>query len=161
MIHLRLVAVGKLKEKYLQEGLREYIKRLGAYARFEMIEVSDEKVPDNPSDAEANIIKQKEGARLLNAAGTKDFIGVALDPRGELWSTEDLAAHMRDWELYGPNQVVFFIGGTLGLAPEVLAVCKYKWSLSKLTFPHQMVRLILLEQVYRGFKVNRGETYHR
>ncbi|ABZ83576.1 conserved hypothetical protein [Heliomicrobium modesticaldum Ice1] len=161
MLHIRIVAVGKLKEKYLKEGLREYIKRLGAYSRLEIIEVPDEKVPDKPSDTEAALIKRKEGDRLLAAAGDKDYIGVALDPRGEMWSTEDLADKMRRWELYGPNLVVFFIGGTLGLSKEVHAVCKAKWSLSRLTFPHQLVRLILLEQVYRGCKVNRGETYHR
>ncbi|MZP29584.1 23S rRNA (pseudouridine(1915)-N(3))-methyltransferase RlmH [Heliobacterium undosum] len=161
MLHIRIVAVGKLKEKYLKEGLQEYTKRLGAYSRLEIIEVPDEKVPDKPSDTEAEIIKRKEGDRLLATAGEKDFIGVALDPRGEMWSTEDLAEQMRGWELYGPNLVVFFIGGTLGLSKEVHAACKAKWSLSRLTFPHQLVRLILLEQVYRGFKVNRGETYHR
>ncbi|MCW2279348.1 23S rRNA (pseudouridine(1915)-N(3))-methyltransferase RlmH [Heliophilum fasciatum] len=180
-MRIRLVAVGKIKEKYLHEGLREYTKRLGAYARFEAIEVADEKVPDQPSPAEAEAIKAKEGSRLLAAAGFDaggtgkagkasgsmaarsgaGTIGVALDLRGAMWSSEDLAKHLAEWGLYGTSSVVFFIGGTLGLSDEVLAACKYRWCLSKLTFPHQLARLVVLEQVYRGFKIGAGETYHR
>lgn len=161
MMRLRLAAVGKIKEKYIKEGLQEYEKRLGAYARFETIEVAEEKVPDNPSFNETEAIKGKEGSRLLAATAGKDIVAVALDPQGEAWSSEDLAARIHEWGLYGQSQVVFYIGGTLGLSGEVLAACRYRWSLSRMTFPHQMARLIVLEQIYRAFKIIRGETYHR
>ncbi|MDD2421169.1 MAG: 23S rRNA (pseudouridine(1915)-N(3))-methyltransferase RlmH [Heliobacteriaceae bacterium] len=158
-----VAAVGRIKAPYLQAGLREYEKRLGAYVRLTILEANEEKVPDHPSANEARVIKSREGQRLLAATArvTRDALAVALDPAGEMWSSEELAKRLSEWEVYGSGPVVFYLGGTLGLAPEVLATSRYRWSLSRLTFPHQLARLMVAEQVYRAYKIIRGEIYHR
>lgn len=159
-MNISIIAVGKLKEKYLKQGIDEYIKRLSAYAKVEIIEVADEKAPEQLSDAEMMQIKQKEGERIL-AKIAQDTYVIALAIEGKMWSSEQLASELDKLATYGKSKIAFVIGGSLGLSDEVLKRADEKLSFSKMTFPHQLMRLILLEQVYRSFRINRGEPYHK
>lgn len=152
--------VGKVKEKYMIAGIAEYIKRLGPYTRTELITLADEATPDGASAAQEEQTRAREGQRILKALEPEQFV-VALDGRGEMLSSEGLAAFLEERALRGQPQVSFVIGGSLGLSPEVLLRSDLRLSLGKMTFLHQMVPLILLEQIYRGFKINRGEPYHK
>ncbi len=160
MLTVQIAAVGKLKESYLQKGIAEYTKRLGAYAKLQITEVSDEKAPDNLSEAEEEQVKRKEGERLL-AAIRPDSHVIALTLDGKAWTSEQWASHITELTTYGTSHLTFVIGGSLGLATEVLQRADTKLTLGPLTFPHQLVRLLLLEQVYRAFKIQRGEPYHK
>lgn len=155
-----IVAVGKVKDRYINEGIAEYEKRLRPYADLRIVEVRDERVPHRASAAEEVQVKAAEGERIL-AAVPDGAILVALDAAGETWSSEDLAARMKAWEVAGRSEVVFAIGGPLGLSPTVLSGAGVRLSLSRMTFLHTMVRLILLEQIYRAFRIMRGEPYHK
>jgi 23S rRNA (pseudouridine1915-N3)-methyltransferase len=155
-----IVAVGKLKEKYLKQGIDEYRKRLSAYAKVEIVEVADEKAPENLSEADMLRVKEKEGGRILAALKPDQHV-VALAIEGEQWSSEQLAKKLDSWATYGKSSVAFVIGGSLGLSDTVMNRANEYLSFSKMTFPHQLMRLILLEQVYRGFRINRGEPYHK
>ncbi|MCD8503108.1 MAG: 23S rRNA (pseudouridine(1915)-N(3))-methyltransferase RlmH [Bacillaceae bacterium] len=159
-MNISIVTVGKLKEKYLVSGINEYTKRLGAYAKIEVIEVSDEKAPEQLSEAEMLQVKEKEGERIL-AKVAQDAYVVALAIDGEVWSSEKLAKELDQLATYGKSKVTFIIGGSLGLSKTVLQRANAKLSFSKMTFPHQLMRIILVEQVYRAFKINRGEPYHK
>lgn len=159
-MQITIAVVGKLKEKYLKQGIDEYLKRLSAYAKVQVVEVADEKAPENLSDTEMEQIKQREGERILQQIKPDQHV-VALAIGGEMWSSEKLATQMDNWATYGRSSVAFVIGGSLGLSDDVLRRADVKLSLSKMTFPHQLARLILLEQIYRGFRINRGEPYHR
>jgi 23S rRNA (pseudouridine1915-N3)-methyltransferase len=159
-MQIQIVAVGKLKESYLVQGIAEYSKRLAPYARLQIVEVPDEKAPETLSFAEAEQVKLKEGERLLAALRGDAFV-VALAIDGELWSSEQLAAQLDRLATYGRSQVAFVIGGSLGLADAVLRRADLRLSLGRLTLPHQLARLVLVEQVYRAFKINRGEPYHK
>lgn len=160
-MHIQVVAVGKLKEKYWLEAVAEYSKRLGAYARLEIRELPDEKTPDSMSAAEEEQAKAREGERIL-AALKADAHVVALAIDGEAWSSEQLAGHLARQAVYGGGGVVsFVIGGSLGLSPPVLARADKRLSFGRMTYPHQLMRVILLEQIYRAFKINRGEKYHK
>lgn len=159
-MQIRLVAVGKLKEKYLQQGVEEYLKRLRAYARVEIMEVGDEPVPENASTATEVQILEKEGAKIERLLKPGAFV-IALALSGEMLTSEGLAGKLNHLALQGRSEITFLIGGSLGLAPSILARADYQLCLSKLTFPHQLVRLIFLEQLYRAFKINRGEVYHK
>ena len=158
-MNISIVTVGKLKEKYLVSGINEYTKRLGAYAKIEVIEVSDEKAPEQLSEAEMLQVKEKEGERIL-AKVAQDAYVVALAIDGEVWSSEKLAKELDQLATYGKSKVTFIIGGSLGLSKTVLQRANAKLSFSKMTFPHQLMRIILVEQVYRAFKINRGDAYH-
>lgn len=160
MLTIQIAAVGKIKESYLQKGIAEYTKRLGAYAKLHIAEVSDEKAPDHLSEAEEEQVKRKEGERLL-AAIRPDSHVIALALDGKTWTSEQWASHLTQLTTYGTSHLTFVIGGSLGLAPEVLQRADTKLTLGPLTFPHQLVRLLLLEQVYRAFKIQRGEPYHK
>jgi len=159
-MHLRIVAVGKIKEPFLREGIAEYEKRLRPYVNLRITEIAEEIRPKGASPANEAAALQKEGDRILGAIPDGSLV-VALDISGQGWTSVDLADAFRVWELAGRNPVVFVIGGDLGLSPEVIARSELRLSLSKLTFTHPMARLILLEQVYRAFRILRGEPYHK
>lgn len=157
---ISIISVGKLKEKYLKQGIQEYIKRLGPYASVEIVEVPDEKAPENLSEAQMEEVKQKEGERILSKVNQDTHV-VTLEIEGKMLSSEKLATQLDQLATYGKSKVAFVIGGSLGLSDEVKSRSDFALSFSKMTLPHQMMRLILLEQVYRAFKINRGEPYHK
>ena len=159
-VNISIVTVGKLKEKYLKQGIEEYLKRLGSYAKVEVIEVPDEKAPEELSDTEMIQVKQKEGERILSKIGLDTYV-IALAINGKLKSSEELAETLDKLATYGKSKIAFVIGGSLGLSDEVLKRSDEQLSFSKMTFPHQLMRLILVEQVYRAFRINRGEPYHK
>lgn len=159
-MQITIISVGKLKEKYLLQGIDEYKKRLSAYAKLQIIEVPDEKAPENLSNADMEIIKQKEGERILSNIKQDQHV-IALAIEGKMLTSEQLAAELDSLATYGNSNIVFIIGGSLGLSKEVYARANSLLSFSKMTFPHQLMRLILLEQVYRAFRINRGEPYHK
>lgn len=157
---ITLVSVGKLKEKYLKQGIQEYMKRLSAYAKVDIVEVADEKAPENMSDAEMLEVKRKEGERILSHISQDTYV-ISLEINGKMLSSEQLAAKMDELATYGKSKIAFVIGGSLGISEEVQKRSDLALSFSKMTFPHQVMRLILLEQVYRAFRINRGEPYHK
>jgi 23S rRNA (pseudouridine1915-N3)-methyltransferase len=159
-VNISIVTVGKLKEKYLKQGIEEYLKRLGSYAKIEVIEVADEKAPEELSETEMVQVKQKEGERILAKINTDTYV-IALAINGKLKSSEELADTIDKLATYGKSKIAFVIGGSLGLSDEVLKRSDEQLSFSKMTFPHQLMRLILVEQVYRAFRINRGEPYHK
>ncbi|WP_159888075.1 23S rRNA (pseudouridine(1915)-N(3))-methyltransferase RlmH [Paenibacillus puerhi] len=159
-MHIQIVAVGKLKESYLVQGIAEYAKRLGPYAKLQLVEVPDERAPESMSAAEEAQVKQREGERLLSHLRSDAFV-VALAIDGRPLSSEELSRQLQDLATYGRSHVAFVIGGSLGLAPEVLARADLKLSFGRMTLPHQLMRLVLVEQVYRAFKIMRGEPYHK
>lgn len=159
-MNITITAVGKLKEKYLKQGIQEYAKRLQPYAKLAIIEVPDEKAPESLSAAEEEQVKKAEGERLL-AKIPRDAHVIALAIEGDMHTSEKFAKTLDNLATYGKSKVVFVIGGSLGLSDEVLKRADQQLSFSKMTFPHQLMRLILVEQVYRAFRINRGEPYHR
>ncbi|XEC95065.1 23S rRNA (pseudouridine(1915)-N(3))-methyltransferase RlmH [Paenibacillus tarimensis] len=159
-MNIQIAAVGKLKEKYLVQGIAEYAKRLGPYVKLQLTEVPDEKAPETMSAAEEAQVREREGERLL-AQIKPDAHVIALSIDGELWSSEDLAAQLDRLATYGRSNLAFVIGGSTGLAPAVLQRAQQKLSFGRMTFPHQLMRLILIEQFYRAVKINRGEPYHK
>ncbi|WP_421382390.1 23S rRNA (pseudouridine(1915)-N(3))-methyltransferase RlmH [Bacillus salacetis] len=159
-MNISIVTVGKLKEKYLKQGIDEYLKRLSAYAKVEVIEVSDEKAPEELSDIEMNQVKAKEGERILGKISPDAHV-IALAIEGKMRTSEDLAENLDKLATYGKSKVAFVIGGSLGLSDEVMKRANETLSFSKMTFPHQLMRLILVEQIYRAFRINRNEPYHK
>jgi 23S rRNA (pseudouridine1915-N3)-methyltransferase len=159
-VNISIVTVGKLKEKYLKQGIEEYLKRLTAYAKVEVFEVADEKAPEELSEIEMQQVKHKEGERIL-AKVSQDTYVIALAIEGKMQSSEELADSLDKLATYGKSKIAFVIGGSLGLSEEVLKRANDKLSFSKMTFPHQLMRLILVEQVYRAFRIMRGEPYHK
>ena len=157
---ITLIAVGKLKEKYLKEAVSEYSKRLGRYCKLEIIEVSDEKTPDQASQTAEEQIREKEGERILKHI-KDDMYVIALEIQGKMLSPEELAAKMEDLGIQGKSHIALVIGGSIGLGKEVLKRADESLSFSKMTFPHQLMRVILLEQVYRGYRIINGEPYHK
>lgn len=158
-MEINIISVGKLKERYLQEGIDEFIKRLRPYSRIRIIELTDERIAANPSPKEQEAIKNKEGERILNSLEERSYV-IALDVKGKPMSSEGLARSIQNLQVQGYSSISFIIGGALGLSKEVLKRADYRLSLSHMTFTHQMVRLILIEQIYRAFKIIRGEPYH-
>ncbi|MCR8642971.1 23S rRNA (pseudouridine(1915)-N(3))-methyltransferase RlmH [Paenibacillus sp. N1-5-1-14] len=159
-MNIQVITVGKLKEKYLVSGIAEYAKRLGAYAKVQFVEVPDEKAPENMSDAEGEAVKQREGTRILSSIRDGVYV-VALAIDGEMWTSEQLAARVDELATYGRSQVAFVIGGSLGLSQEVLRRADMRLSFGRMTLPHQLMKLVLVEQIYRAFRINRGEPYHK
>ena len=157
---ITVITVGKIKEKYLRDAIAEYAKRLSRYCKLEIIEVADEKTPDGAGESLELQIKRKEGERILQKLPENAFV-VALDIDGKALDSEELAAQMERWNVNGISHLVFLIGGSLGLAPEVLARADYRLSFSRMTFPHQLMRVILLEQIYRSFRIRNHEPYHK
>lgn len=157
---ITILAVGKLKEKYWKQAIAEYEKRLGAYSKIEMIEVPDEKAPETMSDKEIEQVKEKEGQRLLAKIKPQATV-ITLEIQGRMLSSEGLAKELQQRMTQGQSDFVFVIGGSNGLHQDVLNRSNYALSFSKMTFPHQMMRVVLIEQVYRAFKIMRGEAYHK
>ena len=159
-MNIKIIAVGKLKEKYFKDGIAEYKKRLGKFAKFELIEVPDEKAPESLSEAEMAQVKQAEGERILNKIHDRDWV-IALAIEGKQRSSEAFAKEIDDLATYGHSDITFVIGGSLGLAPAVMKRANNTLSFGKLTMPHQLMRLVLIEQVYRAFMINIGSPYHK
>lgn len=160
MVNITIISVGKIKEKYIVEAIKEYSKRLSRYCKLKVIEVKDEKAPENLSKKEMEIIKDKEGKRILSKIPTNSYI-MSLVIDGKKLSSEQLSEKMKSLMLEGISDITFVIGGSLGLSKEVINKSNFKLSFSKMTFPHQLMRMILLEQIYRGFRIIRGEPYHK
>lgn len=159
-MNITIISVGKIKEKYLVNAIKEYNKRLSRYCKLNHIEVSDERAPENLSEVEMENIKNKEGEGILKNIKEGTYV-IALDIQGEIMSSEDFAKTLDNLAIQGKSTIAFIIGGSLGLSKEVLKQADLKLSFSPMTFPHQLMKVILMEQIYRGFRINRGEPYHK
>lgn len=157
---ITVIAVGKIKEKFFTDAIAEYSKRLSRYCRLEMIQVADEKTPDGASEALERQIKEKEGERILSHISDGAYV-IALAIQGKMLSSEQLAEKIDRLGIHGQSQIVFIIGGSLGLSDEVLKKADYQLSFSNMTFPHQLMRVVLLEQIYRSYRIISGEPYHK
>lgn len=157
---ITVITVGKIKEKYLKDAIAEYTKRLGKYCRLEIIEVADEKTPDAASAAVEEGIREKEGMRILKYI-RDDMYVITLEIKGKLLTSEELAEKIETLGVQGKSSIAFVIGGSIGLGEEVLRRSDFALSFSKMTFPHQLMRVILLEQVYRSYRIINGEPYHK
>lgn len=157
---ISVISVGKIKETYLIEGIKEYVKRLSKYTKVEEITLPDEPIKDNSSEALDLDIKKKEGNKILNAIDDKSYV-IALDLKGEMITSEGLAEKFIEIQNYHSSNICFIIGGSLGLHNDVLKRANYRLCFSKMTFPHKLMKLILFEQIYRAFKINNNETYHK
>ena len=159
-MNIKLITVGKLKEKYLVQGINEYVKRLGAYGKIQIIEVPDEKAPENLSEAQMLQVKGKEGERILGKINDGEYV-FALAIEGKNPSSEAFAKQLEQLQIQGKSQFVFVIGGSLGLSQAVMQRSNAQISFGKMTYPHQLMRLILVEQIYRTMRINHGEPYHK
>jgi len=160
MISIRIIALGKIKETYLQAGLAEYTKRLGSMCKLQIVELPDEKAPPNAAPAELERIKEMEGRRLLQALAPDEYF-IALDANGMQLSSAQFADKLAHLALDGNSRLAFCIGASYGLSETALRRADFCLSFANMTYPHQLMRLILLEQIYRAFKINRGEPYHK
>lgn len=159
-MNITIICAGKIKEDYLKMGINEYAKRLGRFCNLDIIEVPDEKAPEKLSMKEEEIVKRREGEHILRHMKDSCY-KIALCIEGTEMSSEALSSKIQSVELSGKSSIEFIIGGSLGLSPDVVKRCDMKLSFSRMTFPHQLMRLILLEQVYRSFKIIYNETYHK
>jgi 23S rRNA (pseudouridine1915-N3)-methyltransferase len=159
-MNITILCIGKLKERYWTEAVQEYSKRLGKYCTLTINELKEEKAPDNASAAEETAVKEAEGKSILKQI-KKDAYVIALEIEGKELTSEALSEKIEALGVAGKSDLVFLIGGSLGLSDEVLSRADFRLSFSKMTFPHQMMRVILLEQIYRSFKIMRNETYHK
>ena len=157
---IKIVTVGKLKEKYLKDGIAEYSKRLSRFANLEMIELADEKTPDRASDAENQKILELEGTRILSKIGDRDFV-IVLAIEGKTLSSEEFSKQLEQAPINGFSTLTFVIGGSLGLSPKVKKRANLSISFGRLTLPHQLMRLVLVEQIYRAFTIQQGSPYHK
>ncbi len=160
IMKITIIAVGKLKEKYWKQAIAEYEKRLSAYTKIDIIEVPDEKAAETMSDKEIELVKEKEGQRILAKVKPQSTV-ITLEIQGKMLSSESLAKELDQRMTQGASDFTFIIGGSNGLHQDVMKRSNFALSFSKMTFPHQMMRVVLLEQVYRAFKINRGEAYHK
>ena len=157
---IKLFAIGKIKEKYLKDGINEYLERIKPYSQIEIVEVNDEPIVDNPHPSEIKKAIDIEGSRIIKLLKNNEYL-IGLDLNKKEYTSPEFAKYINDkLELNGAN-ISFVIGGSYGLSEELKNRCNDSISLSKMTFLHQMTRLILLEQIYRAFKINRNETYHK
>lgn len=159
-MEIRILTVGKIKEKYLNDGIGEYAKRLSRYCKLTFCQVPDEKTPDKASDALNNQIKDVEGERLLKHIREQDYV-IALAINGKMLDSVELSNKIASLGVAGKSSIAFVIGGSLGLSDKVLARADYKLSFSPMTFPHQLMQMILLEQIYRGYRIMNNEPYHK
>lgn len=159
-MNITIISVGKLKEKYLKMGIEEYVKRLGGYAKIDLVEVPDEKAPEQLSDADMEIVKRKEGDRILAKINDGTYV-IALALDGKMKTSEEMAADLETLMTYGKSKVAFVIGGSLGLHKDVLQRADEKLCFGKMTLPHQLMKLVLVEQIYRSFRIIKGEPYHK
>lgn len=159
-MRITCITVGKIKEKYFTMAIEEYAKRLSRYCKLEIIELADEKTPDNASELMEEQIKQKEGERILKSIKDDAYV-IALAIEGKQLDSVELSEKIAKLGVDGSSHITFIIGGSLGLSKEVLARADYKLSFSKMTFPHQLMRVVLLEQIYRAYRIMNGEPYHK
>ena len=157
---ITIITVGKIKEKYLKDAIAEYSKRLSKYCKLEIVEVADEKTPDNASEKVENQIRAKEGERILKYVKDDAYV-VTLEIKGRQVTSEELADKIDTLGIQGTSHITFIIGGSIGLGEQVLARSDCALSFSKMTFPHQLMRVILLEQIYRSYRIIHGEPYHK
>ncbi|EKU16346.1 rRNA large subunit m3Psi methyltransferase RlmH [Streptococcus intermedius BA1] len=157
---IKLVTVGKLKEKYLKDGISEYTKRLNRFTKFDIIELPDEKTPDKASHLENQQILDKEGTRILSKLADKEFV-IALAIEGQQFPSEKFSKILSDITIRGISDITFVIGGSLGLSTDVKKRANLLMSFGKLTLPHQLMRLVLVEQIYRAFMIQQGSPYHK
>ena len=157
---ITVITVGKIKEKYLKDAIAEYSKRLSRYCKLEILEVADEKTPDGASEIVAENIREKEGERILKLIKEDAYV-ITLEISGKMLTSEELADRIETLGIQGKSHLVFVIGGSIGLGREVLRRSDYALSFSKMTFPHQLMRVILLEQIYRSYRIINGEPYHK
>lgn len=157
---ISVITVGKIKEKYLRDAIAEYSKRLSRYCKLEIIETADEKTPDQASGALEDAIRAKEGERILKYI-RDDMYVITLEINGKMLTSEEFAEKIESLGVQGKSSVAFIIGGSIGLGKEVLRRSDFTLSFSKMTFPHQLMRVVLLEQVYRGYRIINGEPYHK
>jgi 23S rRNA (pseudouridine1915-N3)-methyltransferase len=159
MLTINILCVGKIKETYLKNAIDEYSKRLSKYCKLEITELPDEKIPDKLSDKTAEIIKEKESNNIINHIKKDSYI-ICLDLNGKELTSEEFSEYIDNLSL-NTSHITFIIGGSLGLTKKLLSLSNYKICFSKMTFPHQLIRLFLMEQIFRGFKISNNETYHR
>ena len=159
-MNITIICIGKLKEKYWRDAVEEYMKRLRGYCAPQIIELKESRLPANPGPAEEEEVKRAEGREILEKI-SRDMYVITLEIQGKKLTSEKLAEKIGNLALDGRSDVAFVIGGSLGLSPEVSSRADYKLSFSDMTFPHQMMRVILLEQIYRSFKIIRNEPYHK
>ncbi|CJD44376.1 rRNA large subunit methyltransferase [Streptococcus pneumoniae] len=157
---IKVVTVGKLKEKYLKDGIAEYSKRISRFAKLEMIELADEKTPDRASESENQKILEIEGQRILSKVGDRDFV-IVLAIEGKMSSSEEFSKRLEEASIKGFSTLTFIIGGSLGLAQDVKNRANLSVSFGRLTLPHQLMRLVLAEQIYRAFTIQQGSPYHK
>lgn len=157
---ITIITVGKIKEKYLKDAINEYSKRLSKYCKLEIVEVADEKTPDHASEVVEDAIRAKEAERILKYVKDDSFV-VTLEIGGKMLSSEELADKIEKLGVQGTSHIIFIIGGSIGLGKEVLEKSNFALSFSKMTFPHQLMRVILLEQIYRSYRIINGEPYHK
>ena len=157
---ITLLTVGKIKEKYLKDAIAEYSKRLSKYCKLEIIEVPDEKTPDQASDTVEQLIRDKEGERILKYIREDAFV-ITLEIHGRQLSSEELSGKLEQLAISGKSHIIFVIGGSIGLGDAVLKRSDFALSFSKMTFPHQLMRVILLEQIYRSYRIIHHEPYHK
>lgn len=157
---IRIITVGKIKEAFYRDAMKEYLKRLQKYATVEIVEVADEKTIEQANQAQIDSIKQKEAQRILQQIKENSYV-IALEINAKQMASEELAEYIRELGIRGKSSIVFIIGGSLGLHDSVLERADHTLSFSKLTYPHQLMRVILLEQVYRCFRINSNEPYHK
>ena len=159
MLNISIVCVGKIKENYLKDAISEYSKRLGRFCNLSIIELQDEKLPEKLNDSIINEVKNKECSKIMQAI-KKDSYVICLDLKGKEFSSEEFSKKIENISLNFNSRITFVIGGTLGLNEEILSLSNEKICLSKMTFPHQLIRVFLLEQLFRAFKISNNETYH-
>lgn len=160
MLHINIICIGKIKESFFRDSIEEYSKRLSKYCCLNITELPDEKIPNNASDKEALIVKEKEGQNIINNI-KKDSYVICLDLKGKQLTSEEFADKIDLISINSSSSITFIIGGSLGISSTVLNIADELISFSKMTFPHQLFRIILLEQVYRAFKIIKNETYHK
>ncbi len=157
---ITIISVGKIKEKYLKDAIAEYTKRLGKYCKLELIEVADEKTVENASEVVNDKIREKESERILKSIKDDSYV-ITLEINGKMNSSEELAEKIEKLGVSGTSHITFVIGGSIGLDKTVCSRSNYALSFSPMTFPHQLMKVILLEQVYRSYRINTGEPYHK
>lgn len=157
---ITILTVGKIKEKYFTDAIKEYSKRLSRYCKLEMIEVADEKTPDRASEHEEDLIREKEGERLQKYIKDGAYV-IPLAIEGKQYTSVEFSKKLHDLGLHGESHIIFVIGGSIGLDKKILKGANELLSFSKMTFPHQLMRVVLLEQIYRGYRIMAGEPYHK
>ena len=159
MLSINIVCVGKIKEKFFKDAIDEYSKRLSKYCKLDILELPDEKIPDKPNDSIINEVKSKECDNIINHLKKDSYI-IALDLKGKEFSSEEFSKKIENISMQN-SKVTFIIGGSLGLTDKLLNLANEKICFSKMTFPHQLIRIFLIEQIYRAFKISNGESYHK